>query len=115
MYVNIYVKYGKKISRYKSDVSMQLRKLRKLRLKDNNKFSNPFQVILVVVEVFIKAGVHVKAVLTSLNMAFPPIFRSCFKQRQTSMLITITTVWRFCVNFWVVFGHFGKETFFLKG
>ena len=25
------------------------------------------------------------------------------------MLITITTAWRFCVNFWVIFGHFGKE------
>ena len=30
------------------------------------------------------------------------------------MLITITTVWRFCVNFWVIFGHFGKEIFFSK-
>ena len=29
-----------------------------------------------------------------------------------SMLITTTTVWRFCVNFWLIFGHFGKEIFF---
>ena len=31
------------------------------------------------------------------------------------MLITITTVWQFCVNFLVIFGHFGKEILFLKG
>ena len=24
-------------------------------------------------------------------------------------------LFRFCVNFWVIFGHFGKEIFFLKG
>ena len=30
---------------------------------------------------YIKAGVHVKAVLMSLNTAFPPISRSRFKQR----------------------------------
>ena len=29
----------------------------------------------------VKAGVHVKAVLTSLNTAFLPISRSCFKRR----------------------------------
>ena len=27
-------------------------------------------------------------------------------------LLPVTTVWRFCVNFWVIFGHFGKENFF---
>ena len=31
------------------------------------------------------------------------------------MLISIITVLRFFVNFWVIFGHFGKEIFFLKG
>ena len=35
--------------------------------------------------------------------------------RQISLLISLTTVWRVCVNFWVIFGHFGKEIFFLKG
>ena len=42
-----------------------------------------------------KAGVHVKAVLTSLNTAFQPISRPRFKQRQIPMLISLTTVWRF--------------------
>ena len=31
-----------------------------------------------------------------------------------SMPITITTVWRFRMNFWVTFGHFGIEIFFSK-
>ena len=60
----------------------------------------------------IRAGVHMKAVLSS---AFLPISRSHFKQRKISKLTTITTVRRFCANFWVIFGHFGKELFFLKG
>ena len=51
---------------------------------------------------------YVKAVLTSLNTAFLPISRPCFKQREISMLISLTTVWRFCVNFWVIFVNFGK-------
>ena len=55
-----------------------------------------------------------KAVLTSLNTAFLPISRSRFKQRKISMLISLSTVWQFCVNFWVIFGHFGKEIFFFK-
>ena len=42
----------------------------------------------------IKAGVHLKAVLTSLNTAFLPISRSRFKRRQISLLIPLTTVWR---------------------
>ena len=46
--------------------------------------------------------------------AFLPIARSRFKQRLASLLILLTTAWRFCVNFWVIFGHFGKEIFFLK-
>ena len=62
-----------------------------------------------------KAGVHVKAVLTSFNTAFLPISRSRFKRHKISLFISLTTVWRFCVNFWVIFGHFGKEIFFLKG
>ena len=62
-----------------------------------------------------KAAVNVKAALTSFNTAFLSISRSHFKQCQISLLISLTTVWRFCINFWVIFGHFGKEIFFLKG
>ena len=62
-----------------------------------------------------KAGVNVKAVLRSLNTAFLPISQSRFKRHWISLLISLTTVGQFCVNFWVIFGHFGKEIFFLKG
>ena len=55
----------------------------------------------------VKVGVNVKA--------FPPISRSRFKRHLISLLISLTTIWRFCVNFWVIFGHFGKEILFLKG
>ena len=54
-------------------------------------------------------GVHVEAVLTSLNAIFLPISRSRFEQRLIFMLITTTTVCQFRVNFWVIFGHFGNE------
>ena len=65
----------------------------------------------------LKAGVNVKAALTSHNTAFRilPISLSHFKRNYISMLIPLTTIWRFRVNFWVIFGHFGKEIFFLKG
>ena len=63
----------------------------------------------------VKVGVNVKAVFTSLNTAFLPISRSRFKRRQIPMLITLSTIWQFCVNFWVIFRCFGKERFFLKG
>ena len=53
-----------------------------------------------------------KAVLTSLNMALLPISRSRFKQHQIPQLNSLTNVWQFCVNFWVIFGRFGKEIFF---
>ena len=59
----------------------------------------------------VKAGVNVKAVITSLNTAFLPISRSRFKRRQIPMLKTLSTIWQFCVNF----RCFGKERFFLKG
>ena len=62
----------------------------------------------------VKAGVNVKAVFTSLNTAFLPISRSRFKRRQIPMLITLSTIWQFCVNFWVIFRCFGKERFFSK-
>ena len=64
----------------------------------------------------IKAGFYQKAVLTSLNMACVPISRSRFKQRQILAFRSLTNVLRFCVKFWVIFGHFGKERyFFLEG
>ena len=62
----------------------------------------------------VKVGFHLKAVLTSFNMAFVPISRSRFKQRQFPPLRTLRSVLQFCVNFWVTLGHFGKEIFFLK-
>ena len=48
---------------------------------------------------YLKAGLTLKAVLTSVNTAFLPRSRSPFKQRQIPMPISLTTVWRFCVNF----------------
>ena len=71
--------------------------------------------IVVMVTCYLKAGVNVKAVFTSPNTAFLPISRSRFKRRQIPMLITLSTIWQFCVNFWVMFRCFGKERFFLKG
>ena len=67
--------------------------------------------ILVTSVTHLKAGVNVKAVFTSLNTAFLPISRSRFKRRQIPSLITLSTIWRFCVNFWVIFRCFGKEIF----
>ena len=58
------------------------------------------------------SGVNVKAVLASFNMAFLQISRSCFKERQIRpLLISLTNVLRFCVNFWVIFGNFEKDIF----
>ena len=54
-----------------------------------------------------------KAVFTSLNTAFLPISRSRFKRRQIPMLITLSTIWQFCVNFFF-FGVLGKRDFFSK-
>ena len=50
----------------------------------------------------LKAGFHLKAVFTSLNVAFVPISRSRFGERQIPPLRTFTNVLRFCVNFWVI-------------
>ena len=47
------------------------------------------------------------AILTSLNMAFLSISRQI-----TLFQKTVTNVLRFCVNFWVIFEHFGKAIFF---
>ena len=57
-------------------------------------------------------GFHLKAVFTSLNLAFVPISRSRFKQHEIATLRTFTNVLRFCVNFEVIFGHFVNEMFF---
>ena len=62
----------------------------------------------------LKAGFHLKDVLTSLNMAFVLIPRSRVKQRRIPLFKTLTNVLRFCVNFWLIFGHFGKEIIFLN-
>ena len=60
----------------------------------------------------VKARFHLKAVFTSLHVAFVPISRSRFKQRQIPPLRTFTNVLRFCVNFWMIFGHFVNDIFF---
>ena len=78
-------------------------------------FVSGFSVKVGFYKTILKAGVNVKAVFTSLNTAFLPISRSRFKRRQIPMLITLSTIWQFCVNFWVIFRCFGKERFFLKG
>ena len=62
----------------------------------------------------IKAGFHLKAVFTSLNVAFVPISRLLFKQRQIPPLRTFSNVLRFRVRFWMIFGHFGNEIFFFS-
>ena len=64
----------------------------------------------------VKAGFHLKAVFTSLNVAFVPISHSRFnfKQSQIPPLRTFTNVLQFCVNFWVNFGHHVNEIFFSK-
>ena len=59
-----------------------------------------------------KAGFHLKAVFMSFNVAFVPISRSRFKQCQIAPLRTFTNVLRFCVNFWMIFGHSVNEIFF---
>ena len=52
------------------------------------------------------------AVLTSFNTAFLPISRSHFKQREISMLISLTTVRQFCVNFTGIFWNFLERDIF---
>ena len=59
-------------------------------------------------------GFHLKAVFTSLNLAFVPISRSRFKQHQIPTLRTFTNVLPFGVNFGVIFGHFVNEMFFFS-
>ena len=69
--------------------------------------------MLINIRYLVKAGVNVKAVLTSLNTAFMPISRSRrFQATLLPLLISLTTVWQFGVNFWVIFEYFGKEIFF---
>ena len=84
-------------------------------LKDKHHFYSDHKTMTERMDSVFKVGVNVKAVFTSLNTAFLPISRSRFKRRQIPMLITLSTIWQFCVNFWVIFRCFGKERFFLKG
>ena len=62
----------------------------------------------------LKAGFHLKAVFMSFNVAFVPISRSRFKQCQIAPLRTFSNVLRFCVNFWMIFGHLCMRFFFSK-
>ena len=62
-----------------------------------------------------QARFHLKVVFMSFNVAFVPISHSRFKQCQIAPLRTFTNVLRFCVNFWMIFGHSVNEIFFLKG
>ena len=49
-------------------------------------------------------------VLSSLNTSFLPEYLGHVSSNSiSSLLISLTTVWWFCVNFWVVLGNFGKE------
>ena len=48
---------------------------------------------------------------------FLPILSLTFQDFQATpkpLLVSLTNVLRLCVNFWVIFGHFVKEIFFLK-
>ena len=65
-----------------------------------------------VFDILLKAGFHLKAVFMSFNVAFVPISRSRFKRCQIAPLRTFTNVLRFCVNFWMIFGHSVNESFF---
>ena len=65
-------------------------------------------------QLLFKVGFHPETALASFNLAFVPISRSRFKQRQFPPFRTLRNVLEFCVNFWVTFGHFGTEIFFLK-
>ena len=57
----------------------------------------------------LQAGVHVKAVLPFCQ------YFGHVSSNAKSLLISLTTVRRFCVNFTMIFGHFWKKIFFLKG
>ena len=61
--------------------------------------------------VLVKAGVHVKAVLTSPYHVLSGNISVTFQ----TLLISLTTVERFYVNFWMIFGNCGNEIFFLEG
>ena len=50
-----------------------------------------------------------EAVLTSVNTPFLPVSRSHLKA-----ILTLSAYWRFCLNFSVILGHFGKEISFIS-
>ena len=62
----------------------------------------------------LKAGVHLNAVFSSLNMDLMLITRSRFKQSKIPQLIARSYVVGYFVNFWGFLGIFGKRYFFSK-
>ena len=64
----------------------------------------------------IKAGVHMNAIFSPLNVGLMKISRSRFKQSKKPLLILRSYVVACFVNFWVIFGgYIWVEIVFLKG
>ena len=63
----------------------------------------------------IKAGVHMNAIFSPLNVGLMKISRSRFKQSKNPLLISRSSVVGCFVNFWVIFGYVWEEIVFLKG
>ena len=61
-----------------------------------------------------KAGIRLMPYLTSLKMAFLPIFHSRIKQRQMSLFKYKPMFFGFVLPFWLIFGHIGVEIVSLK-
>ena len=62
----------------------------------------------------IKAGVHMNAIFSPLNVGLMKISRSRFKQSKNPVLISRSYVVGCFVNFWVIFGYVWEEIVFLK-
>ena len=72
--------------------------------------------ISLILEKFIfKAGVHMNAIFSPLNVGLMKISRSRFKQSKNPLLISRSYVVGCFVNFWVIFGYVWEEIVFLKG
>ena len=63
----------------------------------------------------VKAGVHMNAIFSPLNVGLMKISRSRFKQSKNPLLISRSYVVACFVNFWVIFGYIWVEIVFLKG
>ena len=63
----------------------------------------------------VKAGVHMNAIFSPLNVGLMKISRSRFKQSRNPLLISRSYVAGCFVNFWVIFGYIWVEIVFLKG